>query len=251
MLVLNQRIAQDEGLGVGDLVTVDLGERKKATWEIVGLLVDINNQGNSAYVPRDSLARQLHQFNRGGSVWVKTERHDGAYQAAIEKQLRAAFEASAVEVIYTMTAARNIEMNRTQFGLITNLLLTMSVLAGAVGSLGLMGTMSINVLERSKEIGVMRAIGATSGKLVGIFIFEGILLGLVSALLAIPLSYPGARLVSDAMGNMLFKMPMFFRYSVNGVFIWIVVMIVLATLASLWPALRAARLSVRDTLAYE
>jgi ABC-type lipoprotein release transport system permease subunit len=46
-------------------------------------------------------------------------------------------------------------------------------------------------------------------------------------------------------------MPMFFRYSVEGVFFWIVVMIVLATLASLWPALRAARLSVRDTLAYE
>ncbi len=251
MLVLNQRIAQDEGLGVGDLVTVDLGERKKATWEIVGLVVDINNQGNSAYVPRDSLSRQLHQFNRGASVWAKTERHDGAYQAAVEKQLRAAFEASAIEVIYTMTAARNIEMNRTQFSLITNLLLTMSVLAGAVGSLGLMGTMSINVLERSKEIGVMRAIGATSGTLVGIFIFEGILLGLISALMAIPLSYPGARLVSDAMGNMLFKMPMFFRYSVDGVFLWIVVMIVLATLASLWPALRAARLSVRDTLAYE
>jgi len=251
MLVLNQRVAQDEGLKIGDLVTVDLGERKKATWEIVGLVVDINNQGNSAYVPRDSLSKQLHQFNRGASVWIKTEQHDGAYQAAIEKQLRAAFEANAIDVSYTLTAARNIEMNRTQFSLITNLLLTMSVLAGLVGSLGLMGTMSINVLERSKEIGVMRAIGGTSGALVGIFIFEGILLGLSSALIAIPLSYPGARLVSDAMGNMLFKMPMFFRYSVDGIFIWIVVMIVLATLASLWPALRAARLSVRDTLAYE
>jgi putative ABC transport system permease protein len=142
-------------------------------------------------------------------------------------------------------------MNRTQFGLITQLFLVMSVLAGAVGSLGLMGTMSINVLERSKEIGVMRAIGASSNNIVGIFIVEGILLGLISVLVAIPLSYPGARLVSDALGNMLFKMPMFFRYSVNGVFVWLVVMIVLATLASLWPALRAARLSVRETLAYE
>jgi ABC-type lipoprotein release transport system permease subunit len=44
---------------------------------------------------------------------------------------------------------------------------------------------------------------------------------------------------------------MFFRYSVDGIIIWILVMIVLATLASLWPALRAARLSVRETLAYE
>ncbi len=251
MLVLNQRVAQDEGLQIGDLVTVDLGERKKATWEIVGLLVDINNQGNSAYVPRDSFSKQMRQFNRGGSVWIKTEQHDGASQAAIEKQLRAAFEANDMEVVFTLTAARNIEMNRTQFSLITNLLLTMSVLAGLVGSLGLMGTMSINVLERSKEIGVMRAIGATSGRLVGIFIFEGILLGLASALLAIPLSYPGARLVSDALGNMLFKMPMFFRYSAESIFLWIMVMLLLATLASLWPALRAARMSVRETLAYE
>jgi ABC-type lipoprotein release transport system permease subunit len=42
-------------------------------------------------------------------------------------------------------------------------------------------------------------------------------------------------LITDCM----LKMPMFFRYSVNGVFLWIVVMIMLATLASLWPALRA------------
>ena len=129
--------------------------------------------------------------------------------------------------------------------------LSMAVLAGLVGSLGLMGTMSINVLERSKEIGVMRAIGASSNNIVGIFVVEGILLGLISVLAAIPLSYPGSRLVSDALGNMLFKMPMFFRYSTNGMLAWLVVMLVLATLASLWPALRAARLSVRETLAYE
>jgi putative ABC transport system permease protein len=98
---------------------------------------------------------------------------------------------------------------------------------------------------------VMRAIGASSNNIVGIFIVEGILLGLLSVLFAIPLSYPGSRLVSDAMGNMLFKMPMYFRYSVNGTFVWLAVMLVLATLASLWPALRAARLSVRETLAYE
>jgi len=251
MLVLNQRVARDEGLLIGDLVTVNFGEGKKATWEIVGLLVDINNQGNSAYVPRDSLSRQLRQFNRGGTVWIKTDRHDGAYQTSVEKQLRTTFDGNALRTNFTLTSARNIEMNRTQFGIITNLFLSMAVLAGLVGSLGLMGTMSINVLERSKEIGVMRAIGASSNNIVGIFVVEGILLGLLSGVVAIPLSYPGSKLVSDAMGNMLFKMPMYFRYSTNGIFAWLVMMIILATLASLWPALRAARLSVRETLAYE
>jgi putative ABC transport system permease protein len=250
-LVLNQRVAQEEGVQVGDLVTVNLGEGKEATWEIVGLLVDINNQGDSAYAPRDAISRQLRQFNRGSTIWIKTEQHDRAYQTNIEKQLRAAFKANSIDVSFSITSAQNIEMNRTQFSLITNLLLTMSVLAGLVGSLGLMGTMSINVLERSKEIGVMRAIGATSGAIIGIFIVEGVILGMMSVLVATPLSYPGARLVSDALGNMLFKMPMFFHYSTSGVFLWIAIMIVLAALASLWPALRAARLSVRETLAYE
>jgi len=111
--------------------------------------------------------------------------------------------------------------------------------------------MSINVLERSKEIGVMRAIGASSGAIIGIFIVEGVILGMLSVLVAVPLSYPGSRLISDALGNMLFKMPMFFQYSIHGVLLWSIVMLLLAALASLWPALRAARLSVRETLAYE
>ncbi len=251
VMVLNQRVAQDEGLQVGDRVDIKLGEGKQTTWEIIGLLVDINNQGNSAYVPRESLSRLMRQFNRGASVWIKTEQHDGVSQAAIEKQLRKAFEANSIRLVFSLTSARNIEMNRTQFSLITNLFLVMSVLAGAVGSLGLMGTMSINVLERSKEIGVMRAIGASSGTLVGIFVVEAILLGLISAIIAIPLSYPGSRLVSDALGNMMFKMPMYFRYSITGILVWLVVIVVLSALASVWPALRAARMSVRETLAYE
>ena len=250
-MVLNQRVAQDEGLQIGDSLVANLGEGKEATWEIVGLVVDINNQGNSAYVPRESLSRQLRQLNRGGSAWIKTGRHDGAYQAEVEKQLRAAFEANSINLTFSLTATRNIEMNHSQFNLMTNLLLTMAVLAGLVGSLGLMGTMSINVIERSKEIGVMRAIGASSSAIIGIFIVEGVILGMTSVLVAVPLSYPGSRLISDALGNMLFKMPMFFQYSINGVLLWSIVLLLLAALASLWPASRAARLSVRETLAYE
>jgi putative ABC transport system permease protein len=127
----------------------------------------------------------------------------------------------------------------------------MSVLAGMVGSLGLMGTMSINVLERSKEIGVMRAIGARSSAIVGIFVVEGVILGLLSTVVSIPLSYPGSRLFSDAFGNMLLKAPLNFRYSLDGLLMWLGVIVVLSALASLWPAWRAAQLSVRETLAYE
>ena len=50
----------------------------------------------------------------------------------------------------------------SRFGIITKMLMFMSVLIAAVGAIGLAGTLSINVLERRREIGVMRAIGASS-----------------------------------------------------------------------------------------
>ena len=68
----------------------------------------------------------------------------------------------------------------------------MAVLLALVGGLGLMGTMSINVLERTREIGVLRAIGAPNRAVAQVFILEGIAIGLLSwlmgALLAIPMT---------------------------------------------------------------
>jgi putative ABC transport system permease protein len=119
-----------------------------------------------------------------------------------------------------------------------------------VGSIGLMGTMSINVVERTREIGVMRATGATSAAIAGVFVTEGVLLGVLSWLIAVPFSHPGGRLFSDLVGQTM-HLPFDYSYSVVGVVAWLVIVIALSTLASLWPALRATRVSVREALAYE
>jgi len=143
------------------------------------------------------------------------------------------------------------EQNRKQFNLITYLMLAMAVLAAVVGSLGLMGTMSINVVERRREVGVMRAIGATSLTIVGIVVAEGVLLGVLSWLLALPLSYPGSRVFSDIVGRELMNVQLDFSYSTYGAILWLAIVVILSAFASLWPALRATRMSVREALAYE
>lgn len=131
------------------------------------------------------------------------------------------------------------------------LMLAMALLAAVVGSIGLMGTMSINVVERGREIGVMRAIGATSPAIARLFVIEGVLIGMLSWLLAWPLSSPGALAFSNAVGQTVMHLPLDFAFSVNGVIIWPGLVLVLSALASLWPALRATRVSVREALAYE
>jgi len=156
-----------------------------------------------------------------------------------------------MKVSYSQTGHDVQEESRSVFEIIATLLLAMAVLAAVVGGIGLMGTMSINVLERRREIGMMRATGATSPVVAGIFVFEGVLIGLLSWVLAAPLSYPAARLFGRVVGDTLLSADLYFRYSVTGTLAWLVIIVLVAVLASLWPALQATRVSVREALAYE
>jgi len=247
-ILLNNKIASDEGIQVGDEIELTIGGRESA-WTVVGLVLNLNNNQRDSFVSFNALAREVGSFNRGMAVVVQAERHDAQSQQALVRDLRAAYAARNIEINFLESANETRARNRMVFNIIIYLLLAMAILAAVVGSIGLMGTMSINVVERGREIGVMRAIGATSPAIVGIFVSEGMLLGVLSWLLAVPLSYPGARLFSNLVSNTL--IPLDFRYSMDGMVLWLAIVVVLSALASLWPALRATRVSVREALAYE
>jgi putative ABC transport system permease protein len=161
------------------------------------------------------------------------------------------YEAARLKPGFFQSGGELRQQTQAQFDMITYLMLAMAILAAVVGSVGLMSTMSINVVERAREIGVMRAIGASSAAILGIFIVEGVLVGILSWLIAAPLSYPGARAFSNVVGDTLFQMPLDFAYPVGGLAGWLVIIITLSALASLWPALRATQVSVQETLTYE
>jgi putative ABC transport system permease protein len=97
----------------------------------------------------------------------------------------------------------------------------------------------------------MRSTGATSADIAGIFVAEGVLVGVLSWLIAAPLSYPGARLFSNLVSSTIFQLPLDFSYATGAVVVWLLAVIVLSALASLWPALNATKISVREALAYE
>jgi putative ABC transport system permease protein len=97
----------------------------------------------------------------------------------------------------------------------------------------------------------MRAVGATARAIATVFVVEGVLIGCLSWLLAVPLSLPGAYALGAIVGQAIVQIPLDFAYSVGGVLLWLLIVIILSALASLWPALRATRVSVRRSLAYE
>ena len=249
-ILLNNKIATDEGLQVGDEITLIFDERE-TTWTVVGLVVNIRSNQRENFVPQNALDRATGKIKRGRVVMVQAERHDAAGQQALMRGLHDAYTTRNVRISFMESASQVQEQPRAQYDIIFYLMLVVAILAGVVGSIGLMGTMSINVIERGREIGVMRAIGATSPAVARIFVGEGVLLGVLSWLLAVPLSYPSARMFSQSVGSELFLLPLDFRYSLGGMALWLGIVIVLSALGSLWPALRATRISVHEALAYE
>ena len=96
-------------------------------------------------------------------------------------------------------------------------LLVMASLTAAVGSIGLTGTMSLNVLERTREIGITRAIGASNRTVMNLVIVEGVLIGMMSWLFGALLSFPISTIMSNAINLSLFGAPAAFTFTPTGV----------------------------------
>jgi putative ABC transport system permease protein len=134
---------------------------------------------------------------------------------------------------------------------LTALLLFLALLTALVGSIGLTGTMSLNVMERTREIGVLRAIGAADRILMRMVLIEGALIGLLSWLLASLAAFPISILMSNAISQSLFGGSTDFGFTPIGFAIWLAAVIILSVLASVMPARNAARLTIREVLSYE
>lgn len=111
----------------------------------------------------------------------------------------------------------------------------MSIVTALVGGVALSGVLSINVLERQREIGGMRAVGSLSNQVLRLVIGEGLLLGWLSWLLATPLSIPGGMLMTAGLSSVVDD-ELIYSYSVNGMLYWLGIVTLLAIVASAWPA---------------
>ena len=109
----------------------------------------------------------------------------------------------------------------------------------------------MNVLERTREIGVMRTIGAASGDIRRMVVVEGVSVGILSWTIGLGLSIPFSRLICAGVGISLLQRPLDYVFNWESVGIWLGLIVVISALASLWPAINAGRLTIRDALTYE
>jgi putative ABC transport system permease protein len=197
------------------------------------------------------LSQLVGQVDKAIYAFIKTDSHEPAYRKDVLTRVQTHLEEAGIRVGVGITVDEDIAGTQMLFDILFGMMLVMAVLLAFVGGLGLMGTMSINVLERTREMGVMRAIGASTGGILQIVEVEGILIGVLSWAVSLLIALPISKLMSDLIGQQLLSTNLNFTFSTGGALIWLAVVVILSGLSSFLPAWRAARITVREVLAYE
>lgn len=254
-LVINTDVLADEpDLQVGDWIRLRYGSRL-IPFQIVGVTQSLlTGQVRNARRAYANLAGYRDTVGLGRvarTIAVRTEPRASADQTRIARALDDQFRRRSLRVDTYETISDRRDQIAFQFQILVIFLMLMAGLLAAVGGLGLAGTMSMNVLERTREIGVMRAIGADGPAIRRIVVGEGLVIGWVAWLLGGLLAAPISAALSEAVGRAFLRQPLPYVYSWAGLGVWLAAILLLSALASAIPAWRASRLPVREVLAYE
>jgi putative ABC transport system permease protein len=239
---------EEPDLCVGDLVVLKINGREYE-FRLVG--VGMGVMVPMVYANYPYISRISGNYGGADASLVRTQSPEAMAVEAATRALEAHYERVGLRVANVQTILNESAETRVTFQIVIVLLMFMAATLALVGGLGLMGTMSINVLERTREIGILRAVGATNRVVARVFILEGVLIGLLSWAFGSLLAVPLGRLLSDRVGLAIMAAPLTYQFSIQGVWVWLVFVILLSALASFFPARNASRMTVREVLAYE
>jgi putative ABC transport system permease protein len=248
--VVNSDVLDKEpDISVGDEIRIDISGRE-LNGPVIGI-IRTDSQGPAIYMALDDYAYLTRTVGQATHLQVIATSGDPAAQDALKGQLFQHLEAAGFEVSGTQTAQQINTSNELMFTIIVAVLILMALLLAAVGGLGLTTTMSINMLERIREIGVLRAIGASNLSVRKIVLAEGLVIGALSWGIGVLFSLPVSAFLSDQIGLALLKVPLSYQYSLMAAVVWFFALMLIAVAASLGPARDAVRLTIREVLAYE
>lgn len=249
-LVVTTNLLRDEpDLRIGETVRLRIRGRT-ADWTLVGM-IRAPTMEPALFVSDRALGEIAGTAGRTGMIAVRMDDASGMTEAELAESVRLALETAGIGVTGTTTSGDLETTIGTLFDTLILIVTAMALLLGVVGALGLAGTMTMNVVERSREIGVLRAVGAGDRAILTIVLMEGLAIGLLAWAIGALVAAPLALGLAAAIGEALLQRPIPATPSLTGAGMWLGVVLALAALGSLLPAWRAARLPVREVLAYE
>ncbi len=249
-VVVSTDLALERKLRVGDVIEIEIAETRR-DFRVVGIVIDNSIFLGSTVAGKVFIEETVveRMQNRLGWATFFALRFDASDPATVETRLG---ELQTKFKRYQMgagSAYRETRAAKEQTRILALALYAMSLIVGAIGALGVLNTLTLNVLERRREIGVLRSIGAADTNLVQVFLTEGLALGFGGWIVGILMGYPLGQFLLNLMKAVLFQIDYILSWQM--IFASLLFALALSTLASLVPALGAARLRVGQVLRYE
>lgn len=251
-LVVSADTAELNGIQVGTTLEATIGSVTQ-NWQVIGIyrwLVAGNYVVEPVYAPLETVRTITQGENRASFVLLKASIANRKEETDLLSLLKQRFQDSNIklDVYNTQGKLEQNQFARNQFNPVLGTLSGLASMIAVVGGIGLSGALAISVLQRTREIGVLSAIGASSNTVYRLFLLEGLLHGLVAWVLSIPLAYLAAEPIARQLGKTMLGIELDFAFDAKAVFYWLAIVLLLTWIASYWPARKASKLTVRECL---
>jgi len=245
IVISNARLPEElAGVHSGDIIQLEIGE-SLTSWQVVGTAEPVGGRGGIFITQKGfEAATDMSQPNL---LRIVTDNHDEQTRASVAQAANRVLTDAGYAVRTAESVSRAQAVSVGHMLPLILVFLSLSIGISVVGFAGLASTMSTNVLERTREFGVMSAIGASASRVRRLVLLEGIFTAAVSCVVAV---IPAPLLTAALIGNLSLPVDTPFQISALGVVVWIILVVLGAVLATLAAASQASRLTVREALAY-
>ncbi len=237
----------EQPLGINKMITIE-----DSAFQVVGILDD---NGNSIIMPIQMAYQVLDDKENDiyDSIIIKIKNEDNLDMAIekIEKRLMTVRHVSEKDRDFSISSNKQTQEARAEMmSSMSAFLVAIAAVSLIVGSVGIANTMFTSVLEKTKEIGIMKSIGARNYDIMRIFLLNAALIGLVGGLIGVVLG----TILSGALPMLMGEAGMLrggTLVSMNSIILALSVSIIVGIIAGIVPAYQASKLKPVDALRYE
>ncbi len=241
--VVDEAYAKSNDLEVGDTLRVLTPTGRRTAFEIVGALKDRTDFLGSFVIEQAAMERQ---FGETRDTYVLAKIADGADADAVEQRVKRLVDSRypSAEALDQEELKRSQE---EQISGLVNVIYALLALAIVVSIFGIVNTLALSIHERTRELGMLRAVGMSRRQVRRVIRYEAVITALIGALLGAALGILFAALISRPLADEGFEL----AYPVGQLIVILLLAALAGVLAAVGPARRAAKLDVLDALAHE
>jgi putative ABC transport system permease protein len=241
--VVDDAWAQSNDVEVGDQVTLRTPLEREVTLTVDGTIKDNADLLGNLVVSEDTLRREFGSRQPSMTLVALDE---GANADAVQEQIAQRVERS-FPTVDTLNQQELKENQEEQIQQLVGFFYVLLALAIVISLLGIVTTLALSIHERTRELGMLRAVGMSRGQVRRMVRYESVITALIGAILGTVLGVIFASLLAVPLADEGFEL----SYPVGTLLLLLVLAALAGVLAAIFPARRAARLDVLRALAYE